>query len=128
MARVTVEDCLEHIPNRFELSLVAGYRAKCLMAGAKPVYDNKKNEKYTVIALREIGDNLLDIGELEDNFKKEVYSRRNSNSVTKVEKVKEEKAVEKVNLLGSVDLDKELDDITKEEDKMFSDKNLVVKD
>jgi len=130
MARVTVEDCLEHIPNRFELSLVAGYRAKCLMSGATQVIDNKKNEKYTVVALREIGDDLLNIEELKQNFKKDVYSQNHKNSVVNITKIEEKnnESKEKVNLLGSIDLDKELDAITEEEGKMFSDENLEVKD
>ncbi|MGQ0578588.1 MAG: DNA-directed RNA polymerase subunit omega [Betaproteobacteria bacterium] len=53
MARITVEDCLKHIPNRFELTLAATYRARQLATGASPmVYTNK--DKPTVTALREI--------------------------------------------------------------------------
>jgi len=127
MARVTVEDCLNYIPNRFELSLIAGYRAKCLMAGAAQAIENKKKEKYTVIALREIGDNLLNIKELEESFKKELRNKNNiTNNSNKPEK--EEKENKKEQALGAFDLEKELDTITEEENKMFSEDNLNIKD
>ncbi len=53
MARITVEDCLKHIPNRFELTLAATYRARQLATGASPLVEANK-DKPTVIALREI--------------------------------------------------------------------------
>jgi DNA-directed RNA polymerase subunit omega len=52
MARITVEDCLEQIPNRFELALAAAYRARQLAQGATPKVDSR--DKPTVVALREI--------------------------------------------------------------------------
>ncbi len=52
MARITVEDCLKKIPNRFQLALVAAYRARELTQGHKPLVDAK--DKPTVVALREI--------------------------------------------------------------------------
>ena len=53
MARITVEDCLKHIPNRFELTLAATYRARQLATGASALVDTNM-DKPTVIALREI--------------------------------------------------------------------------
>ncbi len=53
MARVTVEDCLEQVPNRFALVLLGARRARQLLKGATPLVDNAKN-KQPVIALREI--------------------------------------------------------------------------
>lgn len=53
MARITVEDCLKHIPNRFELTLAATFRARQLATGASALVDTNK-DKPTVIALREI--------------------------------------------------------------------------
>ncbi len=54
MARVTVEDCLENVDNRFELVMLASKRAKQLvMNGAEPLVD-PENDKPTVVALREI--------------------------------------------------------------------------
>ena len=53
MARVTVDDCLHRIPNRFQLTLAATYRARQITAGASPLVDPGR-DKPTVIALREI--------------------------------------------------------------------------
>ncbi len=53
MARITVEDALNHIPNRFELTLAATYRARELANGATPTVEANK-DKPTVIALREV--------------------------------------------------------------------------
>ena len=54
MARVTVEDCLEVIPNRFLLAMVAAKRSKQLYKGAEPLIENKSGNKKVVLALREI--------------------------------------------------------------------------
>jgi DNA-directed RNA polymerase subunit omega len=53
MARITVDDCLKRIPNRFHLTLAATYRARQLSAGASPLVEPNR-DKPTVIALREI--------------------------------------------------------------------------
>lgn len=53
MARITVDDCLKRIPNRFELTLAATYRARQLASGASPLVESNR-DKPTVIALREI--------------------------------------------------------------------------
>jgi DNA-directed RNA polymerase subunit omega len=52
MARITVEDCLKRIPNRFQLTLAATYRARQILLGHTPKVDS--DDKATVIALREI--------------------------------------------------------------------------
>lgn len=60
MARVTVEDCLKYVPNRFDLVTLAAKRTRQLIAGADselPV----NNDKMTVLALREIGEGLIDL-------------------------------------------------------------------
>lgn len=53
MARVTVDDCMKRIPNRFQMTLAATYRARQLANGATPLVDPDK-DKPTVIALREM--------------------------------------------------------------------------
>jgi len=53
MARITVEDCLEHVDNRFDLVLIATKRARQLAIGAEPMVP-RENDKPTVLALREI--------------------------------------------------------------------------
>jgi DNA-directed RNA polymerase subunit omega len=60
MARVTVEDCLEVIPNRFLLAMVAAKRAKQLYKGAEPLIENKSGNKKVVLALREIAANKIE--------------------------------------------------------------------
>ncbi len=57
MARITVEDCLERVPNRFELVLLAARRAKQLLKGARPLVDS--DNKEIVSALREIAANKV---------------------------------------------------------------------
>jgi DNA-directed RNA polymerase subunit omega len=66
MARVTVEDCLDHVDNRFQLVLVATKRARQLARGAEPFLE-WENDKPTVVALREIADNLVGPGILEQD-------------------------------------------------------------
>ncbi|WP_153099642.1 DNA-directed RNA polymerase subunit omega [Paraburkholderia hayleyella] len=59
MARITVEDCLEQIPNRFELALAATYRARQLAQGHTPKIESR--DKPTVVALREIAAALVGV-------------------------------------------------------------------
>jgi len=58
MARITVEDCLEHVENRFDLVLLAARRARQIAQGADPLVP-PENDKPTVLALREIAENLI---------------------------------------------------------------------
>ena len=69
MARVTVEDCIEQIPNRFELVLLAAQRARNLSRGASITID-RDNDKNPVVALREIADYTVDFGGLEQDLVK----------------------------------------------------------
>jgi len=59
MARVTVEDCLENVDNRFELVMVASKRARQLATGGKEPLIDGESDKPTVIALREIADGFI---------------------------------------------------------------------
>ncbi len=59
MARITVEDCLKRIPNRFQLTLAATYRARQILQGHTPKVDS--DDKATVIALREIAAGFVGI-------------------------------------------------------------------
>ena len=59
MARITVEDCLDKIDNRFEMVLTATKRARQIANGADPLVE-EQNDKPTVIALREIASGLVD--------------------------------------------------------------------
>ena len=59
MARVTVEDCLENVENRFELVMLATKRARQLATGGKDPLVKEDSDKPTVVALREIAENLV---------------------------------------------------------------------
>jgi DNA-directed RNA polymerase subunit omega len=64
MARITVEDCLNRIDNRFEMVLTATKRARQIANGAEPLVE-EENDKPTVLALREIADGLIDPGRVD---------------------------------------------------------------
>lgn len=67
MARVTVEDCVEVIPNRFELVMIAARRARELSAGASMTID-RKNDRNPVVALREIAEQTISVDDLKDSL------------------------------------------------------------
>ena len=67
MARVTVEDCVEKVPNRFELVMLSAQRAREILAGA-PLTVEEDNDKNPVIALREIADETVKLDELRDSL------------------------------------------------------------
>ncbi len=69
MARVTVEDCVTEIPNRFELVMAAAQRCRNIGAGS-PMTLDRDNDKLPVIALREIAARKLDLKGLEDDLVK----------------------------------------------------------
>ncbi|MGH6981647.1 MAG: DNA-directed RNA polymerase subunit omega [Stellaceae bacterium] len=65
MARVTVEDCVIRVPNRFELVLLAAQRARDITAGA-PISLDRDNDKNPVVALREIADETVQLDQLQN--------------------------------------------------------------
>jgi len=65
MARVTVEDCVVRVPNRFELVLLASQRARDVAAGA-PISIDRDNDKNPVVALREIADETVSLDHLQN--------------------------------------------------------------
>ena len=69
MARITVEDCLENIPNRFSLILVAAERAKQLLKGEQSLIDDERTNKEVVTALREIAADVVqaDMTDFDEN-------------------------------------------------------------
>ena len=67
MARVTVEDCIEKIPNRFDLVLTAAQRARNIQKGELLTID-RNDDKNPVIALREIADETIDLNQIEDRI------------------------------------------------------------
>lgn len=71
MARVTVEDCIERIPNRFDLVMTAAQRARGIMKGDLPTIE-RDNDKNPVIALREIAAETVDNDALNDGIVKKL--------------------------------------------------------
>ena len=67
MARVTVEDCIDKIPNRFGLVLMAAHRARAISAGGQILVD-RDNDKNPVVALREIAEKALSPGDLKEEL------------------------------------------------------------
>jgi DNA-directed RNA polymerase subunit omega len=67
MARVTVEDCIDKLPNRFELVLLAAHRARLLSQGA-PITVDRDNDKNPVVALREIAEETINKDDLREEF------------------------------------------------------------
>ncbi|KAB0680134.1 DNA-directed RNA polymerase subunit omega [Aureimonas leprariae] len=67
MARVTVEDCVDKIENRFELVLLASHRARQIAQG-QPIVVDRDNDKNPVVALREIADEKLTPGDLKEDL------------------------------------------------------------
>lgn len=65
MARVTVEDCIMHVPNRFELVLMAAQRAKQISSG-NPLTVDRDNDKDSVVSLREIADTTISLEQLRE--------------------------------------------------------------
>lgn len=67
MARVTVEDCIDKVENRFELILIASHRARSIAAGA-PIMVERDKDKNPVVALREIAESALSPEDLREDF------------------------------------------------------------
>ena len=109
MARVTVEDCLDKVENRFELVLVAAKRAHQLNSGGYRTTLDVGKDKPTVLALREIEAGLIDASILTEEYamEEELNAKDKFLEQEKMSEVKEE--------LSEVTLDSESDDIVIEE-------------
>ena len=109
MARVTVEDCLDKVENRFELVLVAAKRAHQLNSGGYRTTLDAGKDKPTVLALREIEAGLIDASILTEEYamEEELNAKDKFLEQEKISEVKEE--------LSEVTLDSESDDIVIEE-------------
>ena len=105
MARVTVEDCLDKVENRFELVLVAAKRAHQLNSGNYRTTLDAAKDKPTVLALREIEAGLIDASILTEEYAME----EELNAQDKI--LEEEKMSEVAEELSEVTLDTESDDV-----------------
>ena len=128
MARITVEDCVDKFPSRFELVLVAAQRAKELHSGETPTID-RDNDKNTVISLREIADTTIPIEKMKENliegFQKvtindeedenlEIKSLENENNEQNEEPISDfnsqtEEEIKKLTLAEDKDLEKKFE-------------------
>ena len=110
MARVTVEDCLDKVENRFELVLVAAKRAHQLNSGGYRTTLDVGKDKPTVLALREIEAGLIDASILTEEYamEQELNAQEKLSEEAKMSEVTEE--------LSEVTLDTESDDIVIEEE------------
>ena len=93
MARITVEDCIDKFPSRFELILVASQRTRKLYSGEDPTVE-KNNDKNTVIALREIAEETIPIDEMKESLIEEyqtVTITDEENENLEIDLLKEEK-------------------------------------
>ena len=118
MARVTVEDCIEKVPNRFELVLVAGHRSRMISAGA-PITLERDNDKNPVVALREIAEETVSSDDLKEDF---IHSMQKYVEVDEPEteaapQIRSERDKVSVPVLGQDDqtTDKTIDTITEDE-------------
>ena len=110
MARVTVEDCLDKVENRFELVLIAAKRAHQLNSGGYRTTLDAGKDKPTVLALREIEAGLIDSSILTEDYAME----EELNAQDKI--LEEEKMSEVAEVLSEVTVDTENDDLEIEED------------
>ena len=84
MARVTVEDCLDHVDNRFELVLLASKRARQLVSGKEATLE-WENDKPTVLALREISEGNITVAILEEMAAEEKRAREAAEAAAAAE-------------------------------------------
>ena len=118
MARITVEDCIDKLPSRFELVLVASQRARKLYSGETPtvVTDNDKN---TVIALREIADSTLTTDEMKENLIQEyqtVTLSDEEDEVFELESLNETTNANEESKSNVTDIEEEMKELVSSED------------
>jgi DNA-directed RNA polymerase subunit omega len=107
MARVTVEDCIVQVPNRFELVMLSAHRARALASGAELKLERDR-DKNPVVALREIAEEKLDLHGLEESLVKGLQKRIEPDQPE--EEVAELMANEQQSWIGADEGDDELDE------------------
>jgi DNA-directed RNA polymerase subunit omega len=104
MARITVEDCLENVDNRFELVMVSSKRSRQIQTGGKDPLVSLDNDKPTVLALREIAEGLIDASILiakPPSVELEELADEAAEAVEKVAEAAEAAAAEAVEAVAS---------------------------
>ena len=123
MARITVEDCIDKFPSRFELVLVASNRARKLFTGENPTVEID-NDKNTVIALREIAEETISKEELKNDLIQEYQTNTFGEDVdlNEIEDTSNESQVEtnEVSNIGDSKKDESKGDITSENKKTIN--------
>ena len=121
MARITVEDCIDKFPSRFELVLVASQRARNLHSGDNPTVD-KDNDKNTVIALREIADSTISVEVMKENLIQEYQTVTISDEEENLELENSDNVDVKDSISNaSPEIEEELIDLVKSEDSEIED-------
>ena len=122
MARITVEDCVDKFPSRFELVLVASQRARELHSGETTTLE-RENDKNTVIALREIANSTFSIEEMKENLIEEyqtvtISDEEDENLLNESLENKEKKEEESEELISdsSKQIEEEIKELTSIED------------
>ncbi len=101
MARVTVEDCIDKVDNRFELVLLAGHRARLISQGA-PITVPRDNDKNPVVALREIADEMLSPDDLKEDL---IHSLQKHVEVDEPEAPESEAIADQTGAVAAADAD-----------------------
>ncbi len=114
MARVTVEDCVDKVENRFELVLLASHRARMISAGS-PITIDRDNDKNPVVALREIADQTVQPQDLKEEL---IHSLQKFTEV-------DEPEPETVPLIAGAGAGKEADDAPLQMDRMTEEELLA---
>jgi len=118
MARITVEDCIDKFPSRFELVLVSSQRARKLYSGEKPTVE-VDNDKNTVIALREIADSTITASEMKENLIHEYQTVSLSDEeeeIFEIETFKQTTQENNESQLFSTDVEEEINELISSED------------
>src|SRR5690606_32646964 len=108
MARVTVEDCIDKVDNRFELVLLAGHRARQISQGAQ-ITVARDNDKNPVVALREIADETLSPGDLKEDL---IHSLQKHVEVDEPEAPESEAIADQSTAVVAADADEPEESIT----------------
>lgn len=130
MARVTVEDCIVHVPNRFDLLLLSAQRAKQISSGS-PITVERDNDKDSVISLREIADQTVSLDDIREDFINSFCKRQSAELAEK--KIAEQLLSDPANEIEEAFADagqhiRVADDDDAPEGMSFEDENLDVED
>jgi DNA-directed RNA polymerase subunit omega len=125
MARVTVEDCVLQVPNRFQLVMLSAHRARALASGAELKVERDR-DKNPVVALREVAEQKLELDQLEEALIKSLQKRIEPEQPE--EEVIELMAGEQQNWLGAIDDAAEAEEEAEGEEDLEADDQAIEKE